>query len=126
MIVDETDVPRALRAMEDAGYQHRGNLGVVGREAFFAPDVEPRRHVYLCTAGTLNVRNHLAVREVLTRREDLRDAYGAVKQQLADEPGMDIDTYLARKTDVLQKVLAESDLTADELQQIRELNNPND
>ncbi len=126
VIVDETDVPRALRAMEDAGYQHRGNLGVVGREAFFAPDVEPRRHVYLCTAGTLNVRNHLAVREVLTRREDLRDAYGAVKQQLADEPGMDIDTYLARKTDVLQKVLAESDLTADELQQIRELNNPND
>ena len=64
---------------------------------------EPRRHVYVCTAGTLNVRNHLAVRDVLRSHDDLREAYAAV-QALAADPEMDIDTYLAGKSAVLQQV----------------------
>ena len=95
-----------------------------GREAFFAPDAEPRRNVYVCASGSLSVRNHLAVRDVLMRREDLRREYGAVKAALADEPGMDIDTYIARKSDVLHKVLAASDFTTQELREIRLLNDP--
>ena len=114
----------ALHALEDAGYQHRGDLGVSGREAFFAPDNSPRRNVYVCEAETLNVRNHLAVREVLKGRADLREEYGAVKASLAQDPTMDIDTYLAGKSEVLQRVLAESDLSAEELRQIRLLNDP--
>ena len=97
-------------------------LGVVGREAFEAPDEEPRRNVYACQRGTLNVRNHLAVREVLRRRDDLRDEYAVVKLRLAADPGMDIDTFVAGKSRVLQKVLAESDLTEDERHQIWKLN----
>lgn len=124
VIVDAEQVPAALRALHDAGYQHRGDLGVTGREAFFAPDASPRRNVYLCTADTLHVRNHLAVRDVLRSRGDLRDAYGQVKQELAADPYMDIETYIARKSAVLQQVLAESDLTAEELQEIRRLNDP--
>lgn len=124
VVVDATDVPAALRALEDAGYQHRGDLGVAGREAFFSPDVHPRRNVYLCTAGSLNLRNHLAVRDVLRQRSDLRDAYAAVKQHLADHPDMDIDTYTARKSEVLQQVLAESDLSPEELRAIHLLNDP--
>lgn len=124
VIVEADHVAAALRALEEAGYQHRGDLGVAGREAFFAPDADPRRHVYLCTAGTLNVRNHLAVRDVLRQRSDLRDEYAAVKQQLADHPDMDIVTYTARKSEVLQKVLAESDLTPEELRAIHLLNDP--
>lgn len=124
VVVDADDVVRATRAMEDIGYQHRGNLGVPDREAFFAPDAEPRRHVYLCTTDTLAVRNHLAVRDVLRERADLRDAYAAVKQQLADSPDMDIVTYTARKSEVLQRVLAQSDLTPEELRAIHLLNDP--
>ena len=80
--------------------------------------------MYVCRAGTLNVRNHLAVRgrPATTRRP--RDEYAAVKIELAADPTMDIDTYIARKSQVLQKVLAESDLTDDERRAIRELNDP--
>jgi GrpB-like predicted nucleotidyltransferase (UPF0157 family) len=124
VIVDEADVPAAVAALEAVGYTHRGDLGVTGREAFSAPDDDPRRHVYVCTAGTLNVRNHLAVRDVLRRRDDLRDEYAAVKVGLAADPEMDIDTYIARKSAVLQKVLAESDLTDEELRRILRLNDP--
>ena len=124
VIVDARDVPAAVAALEVVGYTHRGDLGVTGREAFTAPDDDPRRYIYVCTVGTLNVRNHLAVRDVLRRRDDLRDEYAAVKVGLAADPNMDIDTYIARKSAVLQKVLAESDLTDEELRRIRQLNDP--
>lgn len=124
VIVASADVPAAVAALVRIGYVHRGDLGVAGREAFFAPDEDPRRHVYVCAAGTLNVRNHLAVRDVLRRRDDLRDEYAAVKLALAAEPDLDIDTYIARKSDVIQKVLAASDLTDAERGQILSLNDP--
>ena len=56
----------------------------------------------------MNVRNHLAVRDTLRARDDLRDAYADVKLSLASDPGMDIDTYIARKSAVLQRVLEAS------------------
>lgn len=122
VIVDPEDVPAAVAALESVGYVHRGDLGVTGREAFLAPD-EPRRNVYVCTAGTANVRNHLAVRDVLRRRADLREAYDSVKRALSSDPGMDIDTYIAGKSAVLQEVLeASGELSAEELAAIRRLN----
>jgi len=124
VIVDGAEIPAALAALEAIGYVHRGDLGVADREAFRAPDDRPRRHVYLCRAGTLNVRNHLAVRDVLRRRADLREEYAAVKQALAADPDMDIDTYIAGKSAVLQKILADSDLTPGERRQVLELNDP--
>jgi GrpB-like predicted nucleotidyltransferase (UPF0157 family) len=79
--------------------------------------------VYVCEAGTLNLRNHLAVREVLRRRDDLRDEYAAVKSALAADPDMDISRYIAGKSDVLQRVLGESSLvTEQERQEIHRLN----
>lgn len=122
VVVDASDVPAAVAALASVGYVHRGDLGVTGREAFFAPD-GPRRHVYVCAAGTTNVRNHLAVRDVLRSRDDLRDAYASVKLALAAEPEMDIDTYLAGKSALLQQVLEVSgEFSEDELAAIHRLN----
>ncbi|GAA4366873.1 GrpB family protein [Nocardioides caricicola] len=122
VIVD--DVRGAVAALTSVGYTHRGDLGVADREAFFAPDDDPRRNVYVCRRGTLHVRNHLAVRDVLRARDDLRDEYAAAKLALAADPEMDIDTYIAGKSAVLQKVLAVADLTQDERLKILRLNDP--
>lgn len=123
VVVDPPQVPDAIAALEAFGYQHRGDLGIAGREAFTAPDEQPRRHVYVCQAGTSSVRNHLAVRDVLRARDDLRDEYASVKRRLAAEPDVDVDTYSARKSDVLQRILAESPLVTDEERsQIHRLN----
>ena len=122
VIVDAAEVSAAVAALEAVGYEHRGDLGVAGREAFRAPG-PPRRNVYVCTAGTANVRNHLAVRDVLRTRDDLRDAYASVKLALAADPDMDIDTYLAGKSAVLQEVLEVSgEFTDVELAAIHRLN----
>ena len=126
VIVDPSEVPDAVAALEGVGYVHRGDLGVTGREAFHAPG-PPRRNVYVCTAGTVNVRNHLAVRDVLRARDDLRDAYSEVKIALAGDPGMDIDTYIAGKSAVVQRVLeASGEFSEHELAAIRRLNDGDD
>lgn len=122
VVVDDDERSAAVAALEALGYVHRGDLGVPDREAFEAPDDGLRRHVYVCRRGSLSVRNHLAVRDVLRRRPDLREEYAAVKLALADDPGMDIETYVAGKSAVLQKVLACSDLTDDERLEILRLN----
>lgn len=124
VVVPRPDVGSAVAALTAVDYEHRGDLGVVDREAFRAPDGEPRRNVYVCVEGSLSLRNHLAVRDVLRRRPDLRDEYAAVKRDLAADPAMHIDTYVARKSAVLQKVLAESNLTEAERLEIWRLNDP--
>jgi GrpB-like predicted nucleotidyltransferase (UPF0157 family) len=124
VIVDGDDAPAAMAVLGALGYVHLGDLGVTDREAFEAPDEDPPRNVYVCQRGALSVRNHLAVRRVLRARADLRDEYGAVKLSLAADPTMDIDTYTARKSGVLQKVLAAAQLSAEERRQILELNDP--
>ena len=80
--------------------------------------------MYVCTSGTLHVRNHLAVREVLRTRPDLRDAYASVKQTLAADPTTAIEQYLDGKTDILQQILAAAELTDHERQSILRLNAP--
>ncbi|MGJ3509579.1 GrpB family protein [Enemella sp. A6] len=122
IIVDSGEVPAAIAALEAIGYVHRGDLGIAGREAFFPPDENPKRNVYVCTDGSLNLRNHLAVRDVLRKRPDLRDEYGDVKLALAADPEMDIDTYLDAKSPTLQRILAEAEMSEDDRDQILRLN----
>lgn len=122
IVVERAHLVAAISALADAGYVHCGDLGVTDREALDAPDASPPRNVYVCIEGTLHARNHLAVRDVLRRRPDLRDRYGAVKSALAREPDMDIETYIAGKSEILQEVLALSDLSDEERAQILALN----
>ncbi|GAA5085355.1 GrpB family protein [Microbacterium yannicii] len=122
VVVRREDLPAAIAALVAAGYTHRGDLGVADRESMAAPDDDPRRNVYVCVEGTLHLRNHLAMRAILRERQDLRDRYGAVKTELARDPAMDIERYIALKSPVLQEVLALSDLTDAEMRAILTLN----
>lgn len=82
--------------------------------------------MYLSTPDNLHVRNHLAVREVLRARPELREEYGRIKAELARDVSITIDRYVAGKSAVLQRVLALTDLTAGERAQILRLDSPDD
>lgn len=122
VIVPRDHIRAAIQALSAAGYRHVGDGGIAGRESLEAPDDGLRRNVYVCESGSLHVRNHLAVRDILRARPDLRDEYGAFKLALATDREMDIDTYVARKSVVLQKILAESELEEAELREILQVN----
>src|SRR5262245_20579095 len=59
------DVPAAIDRLAAIGYVHRGDLGLVGREAFSAPPGDAAHHLYVVVAGNREHRRHLALRDYL-------------------------------------------------------------
>lgn len=117
------DVPRAIARLATLGYVHQGDQGIKGREAFQAPAGGPAHHLYVCPAGTLALRNHIALRDYLRAHPDVARKYGELKKQLAVEFQDDIDGYVAGKTAFILGILKEMGFSADQLASI-EADNP--
>lgn len=113
VVVDAADVPAAVAAMATIGFEPRGELGVPDRQAFRAPERFAPTNTYVVMTGSLALRNHLAVRDVLRADLVLRDEYAAVKRRAATE-AEDIDDYIERKSEVLSRVLHAGGLSDDE------------
>ena len=115
-------LPLVIDRLARLGYQHRGDLGVSGREAFSSPSETPAHHLYTCIEGNLGLRNHLAVRDYLRKHQSVALAYGALKKRLAAQFPHDSDGYVEGKTSFILDVLAEADFTEAELDEIRTIN----
>lgn len=113
VVVPKADVPAAVTALGTIGFVARGELGIPGREAFSTPDRFAPSNTYVVAEGSLALRNHLGVRDALCADDALRDEYAAVKR-LAGREAADIDDYIARKSDVLDRVLRAAGLTDEE------------
>jgi GrpB-like predicted nucleotidyltransferase (UPF0157 family) len=99
VVVEPEDVQLAVERLVEIGYVHRGNLGVEGREAFDAPQVDRPHHLYVSPTDSEELRAQLALRDRLRRDAELAAEYEAVKRKLAvrfrdDRPG-----YTEAKTD---------------------------
>ncbi|ROP61329.1 GrpB family protein [Curtobacterium sp. PhB115] len=121
VVVDPAHVSAAVSALATIGFEPRGDLGVPDRQAFRTPERFPPSNTYVVTAGSLALRNHLGVRDVLRADRALRDEYAAVKRSAGAE-ARDIDDYLERKSGVLSRVLDEAGLSAEERDAITAVN----
>ena len=73
----------AIARLATLGYEHEGDLGIAGREAFrHAPNL-PVHHLYVCTPDCGEYRRHIAFRDYLRRHREQAEAYGALKRRLA-------------------------------------------
>jgi putative hydrolase of the HAD superfamily len=113
IVVRAEQVGATIAALEAVGYTSLGEMGIADRHALREPG-GVRRNTYVVVAGSLALRNHLGVRDVLRTNPELRDRYGAVKTALAAATD-DIDVYLDGKTDVLMQILQAAGIAADEL-----------
>jgi GrpB-like predicted nucleotidyltransferase (UPF0157 family) len=118
------DVPAAIERLTAQGYDHQGNLGVEGREAFRSPASTPRHHLYLCPQDSLALRNHLAVRDHLRTHPDAARRYGDLKTSLAERFREDVESYTHGKTEAIVQILEAAGLGSDELNAIRRVNEP--
>ncbi|MBT1624055.1 GrpB family protein [Curtobacterium flaccumfaciens pv. oortii] len=121
IVVDAGDVAAAVAALSSIGFKPRGDLGVPDRQAFRTPERFAPSNTYVATAGSLSLRNHLAVRDVLCADPGLRDEYAAVKRRAAAE-AEDIDDYIERKSGVLGRVLAAAGISVEERAAITAVN----
>lgn len=122
VVADESDVPDAIMRLATIGYEHRGNLGVEGREAFSHPPHDVPHHLYLCPQRSLGLRNHLAVRDYLREHADAVEEYAQLKRRLAEEFPDDIERYIDGKTEFLLAILNQTELNAEDLRSIESSN----
>lgn len=107
-------------ALAELGYTHNGDQGIPQREAFkeqdaSAPYTQPRRrwmkhHLYVCPEGGAELRRHVAFRDALRARADLRQEYERLKLAIAARCGDDRKLYASIKEtecrDFVQRVLS--------------------
>jgi GrpB-like predicted nucleotidyltransferase (UPF0157 family) len=110
IVVAAQDVPAATRALSGLGFKPLGELGIPLRWAFKEPERLARTNTYVVTEGSLSLRNHLAVRDVLRADAALREQYAATKRRVG-ATAANIDDYGRGKNAMIQKILAAAGLT---------------
>ena len=91
-------------ALEQLGYIHRGDGGLPGREFFRRGELRSH-HLHLVELGGVHWTRYLAFRDALRADPMLRDAYARLKQSLATRFPRDRESYIAGKTEFVERVL---------------------
>jgi len=110
IVVAEADVAAAARVLACLGFTPEGDLGIPLRWAFREPERLARTNTYVVVAGSLSLRNHLAVRDTLRANPRLRDQYAAAKKRVG-AIAADIDEYGRGKNAIVQQILAAAGLS---------------
>ncbi len=132
IIEDRELLPPVAAVLETLGYISKGDQGIPGRWTFrqssfytpFSTHGKPwmNHHLYVCTAGSLALKNHLLFRDALLASTELVEAYSTLKQSLVSDPSMSREKYTRLKTDFILSVLASKGMDAAALQEIRDAN----
>ena len=99
------DVPRAVTALADLGYEHRGDLGILGREAFSVLPGLPDHHLYVVVLDSPAHRDHLDLRDHLRTHPEDAERYAAEKRRLAPLLATDREAYVRGKAWLVQELL---------------------
>jgi GrpB-like predicted nucleotidyltransferase (UPF0157 family) len=110
IVVARPDVAATSAVLAGLGFRPLGELGIPLRWAFKEPERLAGTNTYVVVAGSLVLRNHLAVRDILRADPALRERYAAVKRRVG-AVAADIDEYGRGKNDTVQQILAAAGLT---------------
>ncbi len=122
VIPSQSDLASIAAPLGRLGYEHRGNLGIEDREAFSSLQSHPAHHLYVCSQGSIALRNHITLRDHLRGHPSDAATYSSLKKRLAQRHAGDIDGYVEGKTDFILSILAQYGFSADRLESIRQAN----
>lgn len=86
------------------GYDHRGDLGIPGREAFRAPPDDFPHHLYVCPPHSREYRRHIAFRNYLRTHPNDANAYASLKRSLAEKFGDQREAYNQAKSQFVDDI----------------------
>ncbi|WP_165555931.1 GrpB family protein [Kribbella pittospori] len=99
-------VPPTVAAIVAAGYQHEGDLGIPGREAFTLPaDAAHHHHLYVVVEGNKAHLDHMLLRDHLRADAGDRERYAALKRELAHLLTTDRAAYVEPKAGLVEEIL---------------------
>ena len=96
---DISRIDQYNQQMMDLGYEPRGELGIHGRRYFSREDPKDVRthHVHAYQTGDISLVRHLAFRDFMIAHPIDAEAYGKLKEELAEKFRDDVDGYIAGK-----------------------------
>ncbi|MEP6618121.1 MAG: GrpB family protein [bacterium] len=95
----------AITALQSAGYVHRGEQGIAGRDFFRRG--EPRQfHLHLTTVSSAFWRDHQDFRDYLRTHDETATQYATLKYALAERYPANREAYIDGKTAFVGRVLA--------------------
>lgn len=115
-------VSLVIAALEKSSYIYYGTWGIPDRHALRLAGQDPAVNLYVCVEGSLSLRNHLSVRDLLRKDEALRDEYGAFKLDLARKEWDNVNAYSVAKNEIVGKLLARAGMEEKELADIESVN----
>ncbi|MHA1673022.1 MAG: GrpB family protein [Promethearchaeota archaeon] len=108
-------LPTIIGRLAELGYEHNGDQGILGREAFKrastkVPFTDPlqnwmQHHLYVCAEDARELRRQLFFRDYLLVHPKQRDAYGELKFKLAEQFWNEREMYTNAKTSFIQDIL---------------------
>jgi GrpB-like predicted nucleotidyltransferase (UPF0157 family) len=98
------EVHSYVHSLVSAGYVHRGEQDIPGRE-FFRRGNPRAYHLHLVVINSSFWEDHLAFRNRLRADSSLRDSYATLKRDLAARYPRDREAYIAGKASFVQHVL---------------------
>jgi GrpB-like predicted nucleotidyltransferase (UPF0157 family) len=108
IIIDDGMLPIIIEKLAIIGYDHRGDLGIIGREAFGYNDKEKehlmKHHLYVCHKDNAELRQHLAFRDYLRKSPEYCEKYSKIKIEMAKKYPHDIDSYIKGKEPVVMEI----------------------
>ncbi len=109
VIEDYSELGNVVSALGEIGYQHEGNLGIAGREAFRYDGKEhlQNHHLYVCPKDSPELKRHLAFRDYLRAHPAAIREYSRIKEEGAALYPDDIERYIAHKSPFIEKIYAE-------------------
>lgn len=111
-----------IQRLNTLSSNHRGDLGIQGREAFTQLPTFPKHHLYACIAGSQGLRNHIAFRDYLRAHPKKAIEYGLLKKELAKKFPHDIDAYVEGKSSFILSILNAQGFSEEDLDEIKDAN----
>lgn len=109
VIQDYSTFDAVVARLRQIGYEHEGDLGIAGREAFRyeGKDHLQTHHLYVCPKESPELRRHLAFRDYLRTHPKAVREYGRIKEEAAALYPHDIERYIAYKSPFIERVFEE-------------------
>lgn len=109
VIKDYSELGDVVSALGRIGYQHEGNLGISGREAFKYDGKEhlQKHHLYVCPEDSPELKRHIAFRDYLQTHPAAVREYSRIKEEGAELYPDDIERYIKHKSPFIEKIYAE-------------------
>jgi len=109
VIKDYSQFDKVISALREIGYQHEGNLGITGREAFRYEDKGhlQKHHLYVCPQDSDELKRHITFRDYLRSHPDAVQEYSLIKEEGARLYPYEIEKYIQYKSSFIEKIYQE-------------------